>query len=143
MVATAEGRGRAEFAKSPRANSRRISGSTGDVSSSYPASGNAVPPPATILADARSSTPSRALAAYSERLGNSEEVARAIAFLCSPAVAYITGTQLEISSECRGTCEPTPYCVRSSFKAGHNRDVVALTLRAHKPTLARVLVARS
>jgi NAD(P)-dependent dehydrogenase (short-subunit alcohol dehydrogenase family) len=32
-----------------------------------------------------------------ERLGNPEEVARAIAFLCSPTVAYITGTQLEIS----------------------------------------------
>jgi NAD(P)-dependent dehydrogenase (short-subunit alcohol dehydrogenase family) len=32
-----------------------------------------------------------------ERLGNPEEVARAIAFLCSPTVPYITGTQLEIS----------------------------------------------
>jgi len=32
-----------------------------------------------------------------ERLGNPEEVAHAIAFLCSPTVAYITGTQLEIS----------------------------------------------
>jgi len=32
-----------------------------------------------------------------ERLGNPEEVARAIAFLCSPTVSYITGTQLEIS----------------------------------------------
>jgi NAD(P)-dependent dehydrogenase (short-subunit alcohol dehydrogenase family) len=32
-----------------------------------------------------------------ERLGNPEEVARAIAFLCSPAVSYITGAQLEIS----------------------------------------------
>ncbi len=32
-----------------------------------------------------------------ERLGNPQEVARAIAFLCSPTVSYITGTQLEIS----------------------------------------------
>jgi NAD(P)-dependent dehydrogenase (short-subunit alcohol dehydrogenase family) len=32
-----------------------------------------------------------------ERLGDPDEVARAIAFLCSPTVSYITGTQLEIS----------------------------------------------
>jgi NAD(P)-dependent dehydrogenase (short-subunit alcohol dehydrogenase family) len=32
-----------------------------------------------------------------ERLGESEEVARAIAFLCSPAASFITGTSLEIS----------------------------------------------
>jgi NAD(P)-dependent dehydrogenase (short-subunit alcohol dehydrogenase family) len=32
-----------------------------------------------------------------ERLGKSEEVARAIAFLCSPAAGFITGAQLEIS----------------------------------------------
>jgi NAD(P)-dependent dehydrogenase (short-subunit alcohol dehydrogenase family) len=32
-----------------------------------------------------------------ERLGNPEEVARAIAFLCSPTVSFITGAQLEIS----------------------------------------------
>ena len=32
-----------------------------------------------------------------ERLGTSEEVARAIAFLCSPAAGFITGAQLEIS----------------------------------------------
>jgi NAD(P)-dependent dehydrogenase (short-subunit alcohol dehydrogenase family) len=32
-----------------------------------------------------------------QRLGHPEEVARAIAFLCSPTVTYITGTQLEIS----------------------------------------------
>jgi NAD(P)-dependent dehydrogenase (short-subunit alcohol dehydrogenase family) len=31
------------------------------------------------------------------RLGESEEVARAIAFLCSPAAGFITGAQLEIS----------------------------------------------
>ncbi|HKA79748.1 MAG TPA: SDR family oxidoreductase, partial [Xanthobacteraceae bacterium] len=32
-----------------------------------------------------------------ERLGTSDEVARAIAFLCSPAAGFITGAQLEIS----------------------------------------------
>jgi NAD(P)-dependent dehydrogenase (short-subunit alcohol dehydrogenase family) len=32
-----------------------------------------------------------------ERLGEPEEVARAIAFLCSPAAGFITGAQLEIS----------------------------------------------
>jgi NAD(P)-dependent dehydrogenase (short-subunit alcohol dehydrogenase family) len=32
-----------------------------------------------------------------ERLGESDEVARAIAFLCSPAAGFITGAQLEIS----------------------------------------------
>jgi NAD(P)-dependent dehydrogenase (short-subunit alcohol dehydrogenase family) len=32
-----------------------------------------------------------------ERLGKAEEVARAIAFLCSPAAGFITGAQLEIS----------------------------------------------
>jgi NAD(P)-dependent dehydrogenase (short-subunit alcohol dehydrogenase family) len=32
-----------------------------------------------------------------ERLGKPEEVARAIAFLCSPAAGFITGAQLEIS----------------------------------------------
>jgi NAD(P)-dependent dehydrogenase (short-subunit alcohol dehydrogenase family) len=32
-----------------------------------------------------------------ERLGRSEEVARAIAFLCSPVAGFITGAQLEIS----------------------------------------------
>ena len=32
-----------------------------------------------------------------ERLGRSDEVARAIAFLCSPAAGFITGAQLEIS----------------------------------------------
>jgi NAD(P)-dependent dehydrogenase (short-subunit alcohol dehydrogenase family) len=32
-----------------------------------------------------------------ERLGSSDEVARAIAFLCSPAAGFITGAQLEIS----------------------------------------------
>jgi NAD(P)-dependent dehydrogenase (short-subunit alcohol dehydrogenase family) len=32
-----------------------------------------------------------------ERLGEPHEVARAIAFLCSPAAAFITGAQLEIS----------------------------------------------
>jgi NAD(P)-dependent dehydrogenase (short-subunit alcohol dehydrogenase family) len=32
-----------------------------------------------------------------ERLGNADEVARAIAFLCSPAAGFITGASLEIS----------------------------------------------
>jgi len=32
-----------------------------------------------------------------ERLGEPDEVARAIAFLCSPAAGFITGAQLEIS----------------------------------------------
>jgi NAD(P)-dependent dehydrogenase (short-subunit alcohol dehydrogenase family) len=32
-----------------------------------------------------------------ERLGEADEVARAIAFLCSPAAGFITGAQLEIS----------------------------------------------
>jgi NAD(P)-dependent dehydrogenase (short-subunit alcohol dehydrogenase family) len=32
-----------------------------------------------------------------ERLGESDEVARAIAFLCSPSAGFITGAQLEIS----------------------------------------------
>jgi len=32
-----------------------------------------------------------------QRLGEPEEVARAIAFLCSPAASFITGAQLEIS----------------------------------------------
>src|SRR5262245_44773328 len=32
-----------------------------------------------------------------ERLGTSDEVARAIVFLCSPAAGFITGAQLEIS----------------------------------------------
>ena len=32
-----------------------------------------------------------------ERLGEPNEVARAIAFLCSPAASFITGAQLEIS----------------------------------------------
>jgi NAD(P)-dependent dehydrogenase (short-subunit alcohol dehydrogenase family) len=32
-----------------------------------------------------------------QRLGTPEEVARAIAFLCSPAASFITGAQLEIS----------------------------------------------
>jgi NAD(P)-dependent dehydrogenase (short-subunit alcohol dehydrogenase family) len=32
-----------------------------------------------------------------ERLGNPDEVARAIAFLCSPSAGFITGAQLEIS----------------------------------------------
>jgi NAD(P)-dependent dehydrogenase (short-subunit alcohol dehydrogenase family) len=32
-----------------------------------------------------------------ERLGEPDEVARAIAFLCSPAASFITGAQLEIS----------------------------------------------
>jgi NAD(P)-dependent dehydrogenase (short-subunit alcohol dehydrogenase family) len=32
-----------------------------------------------------------------ERLGTADEVARAIAFLCSPAAGFITGAQLEIS----------------------------------------------
>jgi NAD(P)-dependent dehydrogenase (short-subunit alcohol dehydrogenase family) len=32
-----------------------------------------------------------------ERLGAPEEVARAVAFLCSPAAGFITGAQLEIS----------------------------------------------
>ena len=32
-----------------------------------------------------------------ERLGTPDEVARTIAFLCSPAAAFITGAQLEIS----------------------------------------------
>ena len=32
-----------------------------------------------------------------ERLGRPDEVARAIAFLCSPAAGFITGAQLEIS----------------------------------------------
>jgi NAD(P)-dependent dehydrogenase (short-subunit alcohol dehydrogenase family) len=32
-----------------------------------------------------------------ERLGEPDEVARVIAFLCSPAAGFITGAQLEIS----------------------------------------------
>ena len=32
-----------------------------------------------------------------QRLGEPDEVARAIAFLCSPAASFITGAQLEIS----------------------------------------------
>jgi NAD(P)-dependent dehydrogenase (short-subunit alcohol dehydrogenase family) len=32
-----------------------------------------------------------------QRLGRPDEVARAIAFLCSPAAGFITGAQLEIS----------------------------------------------
>jgi NAD(P)-dependent dehydrogenase (short-subunit alcohol dehydrogenase family) len=32
-----------------------------------------------------------------QRLGTPEEVARAVAFLCSPAAGFITGAQLEIS----------------------------------------------
>jgi NAD(P)-dependent dehydrogenase (short-subunit alcohol dehydrogenase family) len=32
-----------------------------------------------------------------ERLGYADEVARAIAFLCSPAAGFITGASLEIS----------------------------------------------